>query len=97
MSSYASQCWLIRVAIFRGFAAVWRYELLRGAVGSGRVPSGRNLAITFAITSYARFELLGEPFELLGGYKISHSVKIHLRNMHLRSGYYRSDVGLKTS
>ena len=75
---------------------MWLNELLRSAVGSP-VPSGPTLAIIISITSYARFELLGEPFELLGGYKISHSVKIHLRNMHLRSGYYRSDVGLKTS
>ena len=54
---------------------------------------GPTLAITISITSYARFELLGEPFELLGGYEISHSDKIRLSNMHLRSGYYRSYVG----
>ena len=77
----------------RGSVAVW------AATRCGRVavPSAPTLATTFSITSYARFELLGEPFELLGGYKISHLFKIHLRNMHLRSGYYRSDVGLKTS
>ena len=75
---------------------MWLNELLRSAVGSW-VPSAPTLATTFSITTYARFELLGEPSELLGGYKISHSVKIHLSNMHLRGGYYRSDVGLKTS
>ena len=69
----------------RGSVAVW------AATRCGRVVP--TLAIIFSITSYARFELLGEPLELLGGYKISHSVKKHLSNMHLISGYYRSDAG----
>ena len=44
--------------------AVWLNELLRRA-GGAPGPSGPTLAIIISITSYARFELLGEPFELL--------------------------------
>ena len=75
--------------------AICRSVAVWAATRCGRVavPSAPTLATIFSITSYARFELLGEPLELLGGYKISHSDKIHLSIMHLRSGYYRSDGG----
>ena len=49
----------------RGSVAVW------AATRCGRVavPSAPTLATIFSITSYARFELLGEPYELLGIFK----------------------------